>query len=322
VVAALAAGALTALLMAACGGERSAPASAGPAPTGGRLTIATANTTGVYYQLGGGYADLITKHMPGWQATAEATGGSVENLHRVIRGDSDIAFAAADAAGDAATGKGTFTSPQPIRALARIHNNYMHVIARAGTGIVSVADMRGKRVSTGSPNSGGEYIAFRLLRAAGLDPAKDIDKQSLSLPESVQAMKDGTIDALFWAGGLPAGGITDLVTSLKDKVVFIPLDTFLAPLQAQYGQVYQPATLPKDIYKIATDVPTIAVPNLVVVKDTMSDQVAHDLTKVLFGYTDELAKVHPEGRNILRENGPKTQPVLLHPGAAAYYDGR
>jgi TRAP transporter TAXI family solute receptor len=321
----LAAGiALAVLMSAACGGEQPAsPAeSAAPAPTGGRLSIATGNTTGVYYQLGGGYADLITKHMPGWQATAEATGASVENIQRVVRGDSDIAFTLADAAGDAATGKGAFTSPQPIRALARIYTNYTQVVARAGTGISTVADMKGKKVSTGSPNSGTENIAFRLLKAAGLDADKDISKQSLSLPETVQGLKDGTIDAMFWSGGLPTAGITDLVTSLKEKAVFVPLNNLLPALQKEYGQVYQAGTLSASTYKTASDVPTIVVPNLIVVKDTMHPSVAHDLTKVLFDFQEDLGKVHPEGKNITRENGAKTEPVVLHPGAANYFAGK
>jgi TRAP transporter TAXI family solute receptor len=323
--AASAAIALTVLAAAACGGEQAPAApqdSVGPAPTGGRLSIATGNTTGVYYQLGGGYADLITKHMPGWQATAEATGASVENIQRVVRGDSDIAFSLADAAGDAATGKGAFTSPQPIRALARIYTNYTQVVARADSGITSVETMKGKKVSTGSPNSGTENIALRLLRAAGLDPDKDISKQSLSLPETVQGMKDGTIDALFWSGGLPTAGITDLITSLKDEVVFLPLDGLLPKLQSEFGQVYQSGTLSKDAYKVGADVPTITVPNLLIVKDTMHPSVAEALTKVLFDYAADLAKVHPEGKNIVLTNGPQTDPVQLHPGAAIFFDGK
>jgi TRAP transporter TAXI family solute receptor len=308
------------LVTAACGGEQPASPNAGPYK-GGRLSIATGNTTGVYYQLGGGYADLISKHLSGYQATAEATGASVENIQRVVRGDSDVAFTLADTAGDAATGKGSFTSPQPIRALARIYSNYTQVIARAGTGIASVADMKGKRVSTGSPNSGTEVIALRLLKAAGLDPTRDIQKQALGLPETVQAMKDGTIDALVWSGGLPTAGITDLVTSLKDKAVFLPLDGLLGRLRAEYGQVYQAAPIAKDTYKQAADVATIAVPNLLVVNAAMPDGLAHDLTKLIYDYQADLAKVHPEGRNITRDNGPKTDPVVLHPGAANFFSG-
>jgi uncharacterized protein len=224
---ALAAAAVAIVALAACGGERdtgtdsASDAAAGPWH-GGRLSIATGNTTGVYYQLGGGYADLITKHLPQYQATAEATGASAENIQRIARGDADIAFTLADTANDAATGAGAFDRPQPIRALARIYTNYTQVVATKGSGIGAVADMRGKRVSTGSPNSGTEVIALRLLTAAGLDPDKDIQRQSLSLPEAVQGMKDGTLDGSFWSGGLPPGGLTDLTTSRKGDAVFPP----------------------------------------------------------------------------------------------------
>ncbi|WP_113703092.1 TAXI family TRAP transporter solute-binding subunit [Nonomuraea lactucae] len=300
----------------ACGGEQQGPA--GDHYKNGRLSIATGNTTGVYYQLGGGYADLLSKNVPGYQVTAEATGASVENIQRVVRGDSDIAFTLADAASDAATGKGAFDSPQPIRALARIYTNYTHVIARADSGIRTVADMKGKRVSTGSPNSGTENIALRLLKAAGLNPDADIKKQALSLPETVQGIKDGTLDALFWSGGLPTGGITDLTTSLKNDVVFVPIDDLLPKLQAEYGQVYQASALRKDVYATPADVPTIAVPNLLIVSDKMPADLAANLTKVLFEHQADLVKVHPEAKNISREDAPKTEPVPLHDGAKRY----
>jgi TRAP transporter TAXI family solute receptor len=313
-------GATGVLALTACGGER--PASGGDgAYKGGRLSLATGNTTGVYYQLGGGYADLITKNLSGYQATAEATGASVENIQRVVRGDSDIAFALADAAGDAATGKGAFSGPQPIRALARIYTNYTQVIARADAGIRTVTDMRGKRVSTGSPNSGTENIAQRLLRAAGLDPKADVHAQALSLPETVQAMKDGSLDVLFWSGGLPTGGITDLTTSQRDGVAFVALDDLLPAMQAEHGQVYQAATLGKDVYKTAADVATIGVPNLLIVSAEMPEQLAFDLTKMLFDKQADLVKVHPEAKNISKDTGGKTDPVTLHPGSARFFNG-
>jgi TRAP transporter TAXI family solute receptor len=290
-----------------------------PEPTPRRLYLATGNTTGVYYQLGGGYADLITRYMPDWQAVAEPTGASVDNIRRVTRGDADIAFTLADVAADAAQGVGAFSAPQPIRALARIYVNHTHLIARAGTGIKTVTDLRGKRVSTGSPHSGTEIIALRTLRAVGLDPVTDVARQSMSLPETVQAMTRGTIDAMFWSGGLPTGGILDLIATVGSGVVFIPLGVTLAPLQALYGPVYQPGTLPKDAYKTAADVATITVPNLLVVRSDMPDQLAATLTKLLFEHLEELAKVHPEGRNILLANGSNTNPVIVHPGAAAFY---
>ncbi|MGH3657269.1 MAG: TAXI family TRAP transporter solute-binding subunit [Micromonosporaceae bacterium] len=312
-----AAGTIAAMLgAAACGGERG-DAGSGPY-RGGRLSIATGNTTGVYYQLGGGYADLISKHLKGYKATAEATGASVENLQRVARGDSDIAFTLADAAADAALGSGAFDSEQPIRALARIYTNYTQVVSLRKSKITKLEDMRGKRISTGSPNSGTENIAHRLLAAAGLDPEKDIRKQALSLPETVQGMKDGNLDALFWSGGLPTPGITDLVTSLEDDVVFLPLEDYLTTLQEKYGEIYLAEALPKATYSTPDDVPTIAVPNLLVVSEKMPDKLAHDLTKLLFDHTDDLSKVHPEGKNITRDVASKTEPVQLHPGVKKY----
>lgn len=303
-----------ALLATACGGDRSDAGNGG-----GRLSIATGNTTGVYYVLGGGLAELIDKHLPGHRATAEATGASVENIQRVVRGQSDIAFTLADTAADAVKGTGAFTAPQPIRALARLYDNYTHVIARADAGIMSVAGLRGKRVSTGSPNSGTEVIALRLLAAAGLDPDKDVQRQALSLPETVQGLKDGTLDALVWSGGLPTSGITDLVTSMRDEVTFVPLRDVLPALRAAHGPVYAEGTIPNDAYGTPSDVPTIIVPNLLVVSSTMDAALAEGLTRLLFEHKADLEKVHAAAADITRADAPKTDPVPLHDGAGKFY---
>jgi uncharacterized protein len=317
-----AAAALLVAGLAGCGGENPTGRDDSSGKyKGGRLSIATGNTTGVYYQLGGGYAQLISKHLPGYQATAEATGASIENIQRVVRGDSDIAFTLADAASDAAQGKGTFTAAQPIRALARIYTNYTHVVVRTDAGIKTVADMKGKRISTGSPNSGTENIALRLLKAAGLNPDTDIKKQALSLPETVQGMKDGTLDGLFWSGGLPTSGITDLTTSRGSQITFLPLADLLPKLQAEFGPIYQATTLSKDAYKTPADVASIAVPNLLIVSDKMPEALARDLTDILFKYQPDLAKVHPEAKNISKDTAAQTMPVQLHPGAQKYFAG-
>ncbi|GGL56829.1 C4-dicarboxylate ABC transporter substrate-binding protein [Planomonospora parontospora subsp. antibiotica] len=283
------------------------------------LAIATGNTTGVYYVLGGGLADQIGRHVPGYQATAEATGASVENIQRVVRGDSDIAFTLADSAADAVAGKGAFTGPQPIRAIARLYDNSTQVVAAADAGVKSVADLKGKRVSTGSPNSGTEVIALRLLEAAGLDPDEDVTRQSLGLPESVQGIKDGTLDALVWSGGLPTPGITDLFTSLKDEVAFVPLDASLPRMQAEHGPVYAQGAIGRDVYGTPADVPTIVVPNLLVVNERMDPALAESLTRLLFDRKADLEKVHPSARGITREKAPETGPVPLHDGAKKYY---
>jgi len=309
-VALVAAGAL----LAGCGGDRSASQGGGT-----RLSIATGNTTGVYYVLGGGLAEQIGRHIPGYQATAEATGASVENIQRVVKGQSDIAFTLADTAADAIGGKGAFTGPQPIRAIARLYDNYTHVLARTDAGVKSVADLKGKRVSTGSPNSGTEVIALRLLAAAGLDPDKDVARQALSLPETVQGLKDGTLDALVWSGGLPTSGITDLVTGMGDDVGFVPLDGSLPAMRRAHGQVYAAGTIPKAAYGTPSDVPTIVVPNLLVVNEKMDPALAESLARLLFDHKADLEKVHAAARDITRDDARKTDPVPLHDGARKYF---
>lgn len=307
------------LALTACGGERGDDAAS--SGDGGRLSIATGNTTGVYYVLGGGLARLIGESVPGYSATAEVTGASVENIRRVVDGGSDIGFTLGDTAADAVTGTGAFDSPQPVRALARIYSNFTQVIVRTDAGIDSIEDMAGKTVSTGSPNSGTEVIAERLLTAAGLDPDSGVKRQKLSLPETVQGMKDGNVQALFWSGGLPTAGISDLTTSLKGKVRFLDLSSSLPKLQAEHGDVYQPATIAPEVYGQPAPVATIGVPNLLVVKDTMDADLAFKLTELLFTKQSELSQVHPEAKNYTRAQASETDPVQLHPGSQRYFDG-
>ncbi|MGH8906017.1 MAG: TRAP transporter fused permease subunit [Egibacteraceae bacterium] len=303
---------LTALALAACGSGASAR----------RLSIATGSTTGVYYLIGGGLADVVTRGLDGYQATVEATAGSVENIERVARGDSDIGFAAVDAAADAVAGHAPFDQPRPIRALLRLYPDAMQVAVRADAGIDSVAGMRGKRVSVGPPNSGVEVVAMRLLRAACLDPDRDIDRQQLSLGDGVQAMKDGLIDALFWSGGVPTVGITDLTSSLGDQVRLLDLDELLPALRREYGPVYQPALIPAAAYGLPAGVQTIAAPNLLIVNASLSDDLAYDLVRLIFDHQADLNRVHPEARNIRPDLASQTGPVPLHPGAARYFADR
>jgi len=312
----LRAGLLVGLLaLAGCGGTR-IDSDTG---TGGRLALATGNTAGVYYALGGGYAELINSHLPGYRATAEATGASVENITRVVSGTSDIGFALADAATDAVRGEGAFTSAQPIRALARIYSNYTHVVVRVDAGINRIEDMRGKAVSTGAPGSGTEAMAQRLLKVAGLDPDRDIDRQPLPLPESAAAVRSGSIKAMFWSGGLPTPGIKDLFASAKGKVKLLDLSPYLIRLQSQYINLYSEATIGKGIYGTDADVSTISVPNLLVVRDTMSDDLAYKLVALLFDYKADLVAVHPEAKNIDLRTAQETGEVVLHSGAKRYF---
>jgi hypothetical protein len=304
-----------ALLATGCGGERED--SGGGDSGGGRLSIGTGNTTGVYYVLGGGYAKLVGDKLSGYRVTPEVTGGPKENIDRVAKGDDDLGLCSLSWATDAIKGQGAFTSAQPIRALARLYLNYTHVVVKSE--IRSLEELKGKRISTGSPGSTGELGASRLLEIAGLDVEQDTRRQKISLNESVQGMKDGQLDAIFWAGGLPTSGIQDVTRTLGAKVKLLDLSKYVQALQTKYPDIYEVTTIAPAVYKQSAPVQTVAEPNLLFVNESMDAKLATDLTGVLLGNLPELAQVHPEGKNITREKAEETNPVPLHPGAEQYY---
>lgn len=301
-----------AMSLTACGGQQD---TGGDTASGGRLTIATGNTTGVYYILGGGLASVISSDLKGYKATAEATKASKENVERVVAGQNDIAFSLADTAADAVKGEHSFDSKQPVKALLRIYNNTTQVLVRADSGIKSIKDMKGKSISTGSPNSGTELIATRLLEANDLK-VTDLKQKKASLPETVEGMKDGSIQGMFWSGGLPTAGVKDLFASMGKKAAFLPLDAELPKLQAKYGDAYLPGAVPPAAYGTGgAEVNTILVPNVLVVSDKMSDELAGKLVQLIFDKQKELAAVHKEAGNISLDLAAETGDIPLHPGA-------
>ena len=290
-----------------------------------RLSIATGNTGGVYYPYGGGLAKIIGESLR-VQATAEVTAASVDNLKLIQQRKVDIAFTLADTLGDAVAGRGAFerTGPVKARALAVLYPNYMHLATVAGSGIDRLAGLRGRVVSTGSPGSGTEVIAFRILRAAGIDPERDIRRQALSVNASVDALKDGKIDAFFWSGGLPAASILDLASSIGITARLLSNDEVLPQLQAQYGGgLYTRRVIPKRSYPgMSGDIGVVAVQNALVVHENMEEALAYDLTRVLFEKQAQLAGIHPEARHLSLATAIEASPAPFHPGAERYYRER
>ncbi|MEU5790792.1 TAXI family TRAP transporter solute-binding subunit [Micromonospora purpureochromogenes] len=281
-----------------------------------RVGIATGNATGVYYPVGNALAGQLAATTDGkLTGTAAETGASVQNIEQLVGGQYDVAFSLFDTAVSAVQGKGSFTSPQPVEALARIYDNYTQVVVRADAGISSVADMKGKKISTGSPKSGTEVIANRLLTAAGLDPAKDIQAQRLDLAKTVEGIKDGSIDAFFWSGGVPTAGVTDLFTTAGDKVKLLDIAPLL-PKMTELNPAYQAGTIRADVYKTATDTPTIVVPNVLLVRKDLNANVACAVARTVFEKKDALAQANPAAKGINLDNARKTDPVPLHRGAA------
>src|SRR5213593_2769006 len=214
------------------------------------LSIATGGTGGVYYPLGGGMANILSKYVPGLQATAEVTGGSVDNLKLIASGKPYIAFSMADAGQDAYRGEDKFKGNKvPLRTLMILYPNRMHVVSIEGAGVTKMSDLKGKRVSTGSPGSATEVMAFRVIEAAGLDKDKDMKRERLGVAESVNAVKDRKIDAFFWVGGLPTAAVTDLAATPGVRVKLIDHADLVPAMNRKYGNLYVQDVIPKDMYR-------------------------------------------------------------------------
>jgi uncharacterized protein len=287
---------------------------------GQRLSIATGGSGGVYFVYGGGLAEQIGEHLDGYAATAEVTSASVDNMYLIADNKSDLAFTPADTAADAVQGTDTFDGEKvPAQALARLYNNLTQVATVKDKGIASIEDLRGKRVSVGSPGSGTEVIALRVLEAAGLDPDDDIQRQQLGVGESVQAVKDGALDAFFWSGGVPTSAVTDLATSRE--LLLLPTDQYVDALKERYGDFYVSAQIEPGRYEgVEAPVKVVAVPNYLVVNRSMDPELAYQLTKLLFDQKQALTEVHPAAGRLELETAPEVAPLELHPGARRYYD--
>jgi uncharacterized protein len=287
-----------------------------------QLTIATGGTGGVYYPMGGGLANIIGKVMPGYSASAEVTGGSVANLQAVGTGKSDVGFSQVDAAWDAINGLDKFKSGKlNIKALAVLYPNHMHVVTIEGTGITKIEDIKGRRVSSGSPGSATEVFAFRVIEAAGLDPMKDVTRERLGVAESVNAIKDKKIDAFFWVGGLPTAAVTDLGATPGTRLKLIDIAHNVDKMNARYGKIYAPAVIPKGTYGGQdADNKDVTVWNVLVVEGSMSDELAYALTKTTMETRADLAKVHAEALNIKDESQKSVNAgISWHPGALKYF---
>jgi len=285
------------------------------------LSIATGGTGGVYYPLGGGFGNILGKEIPGVTATAQVTGGSVANLQLIASGKADLCFSQVDAAWDAINGKGKFPNKLPIRALAVMYPNHMHAVTVEGTGINKVEDMKGRRISTGSPGSATEVYAVRVLEAAGLDDMKDIRKERLGVAESVNALKDKKIEGFFWVGGLPTAAVTDLAATPNTKIHILDIAHLTKKMNAKYGPLYAEAVIPSSTYKgMAKDANNNTVWNIMAVNASMSDDLAYQLTKTMLEKRQDLALVHKEALNIKPEWQTSNRAgIPWHPGALKYF---
>jgi TRAP transporter TAXI family solute receptor len=287
------------------------------------VSIATGGTGGVYYPLGGGMAAVLSKYVPGMQATAEVTGGSVANLQLIGTGKPYLAMTMVDAGLDAYKGQDKFTGkPVPVRTLMVMYPNRMHVVSIEGRGVAKMADLKGKRVSTGSGGSATEVMAFRVIEAAGLDKDKDMKRERLGVAESANALKDGKIDAFFWVGGLPTAAVSDLAHSPGTKIKMIDHADLVGKMNQKYGNLYVQDRIPKETYKgMEADNRQATVMNLLVAHQNMDETTAYNILKAVFDHRDELIRVHKEAENFKLENQKTAAAggIPWHPGAIRYF---
>lgn len=288
-----------------------------------RLVVATGGTGGVFYPFGGGLARILTARALDVEATAEVTGGSVDNLKLVHEGEADIGFSTMDSAWDAFRGQASYADTGPISAcaIAVLYQSYIHVVARAASGVRAIPDMKGKRVSVGSAGSSTETAADRILEAAGLDPRRDVRRDNLSVAESANALRDEKVDAFFWNGGLPTAAVTDLATTSRQPIVFLEAAQYVAAMREKAGPVYEPMTLPKGSYSgQSADVPGVGVGNVLVVQAGMPEALAIRLLGAIFDNLDEVRRIHPEAAGLSLAGAARGSSIPFHPGAIRFYE--
>src|SRR4051794_25285369 len=286
------------------------------------LSIGTGGTGGVYYPLGGALANILSKYVPGMQASAEVTGGSVDNLKLIASGKPYIGFSMAGAGQDAYRGEDKFTRAKgPLKTLAVLYPNRMHVVTIEGTGINRMGDLKGKRVSTGSPGSATEVMAFRVIEAAGLDKDKDMKRERLGVAESVNAIKDRKIDAFFWVGGIPTAAVTDLAATPGMKMKLVDHGDLAEKMNAKYGNLYSPSKIKAGSYPgYDKDNSITEVWNLIVTGDKMSNEDAYTIVKTLVEKKADIVAVHKEAESFSLDNQVQERsPIPFHPGALKYF---
>ena len=281
-----------------------------------RLTLATGSRNGVYYNVGSALAtawrDALGMRVP---PTVTSTDGSINNLQLLSGQRADVAFVQIDTAADSLD-HGAGSGPTSLRALARIYDDVVHVVVPASSPITSLTQLRGARVALGSTGSGVLFMAQRVLRAVGIAPDKDLQAVDIGLDAAVVALREGVIDAFFWSGGLPTGGVADLAKAMPIRLLNLQED--LTRIHADYPE-YAPGTVPAGTYGLTQPVTTLLVRNVLLVRAEMPDDVAFALVSAMFARQEQIAQSSPSALTIDMRAAIGTQPVPLHSGAESWF---
>ncbi|MDH1211725.1 TAXI family TRAP transporter solute-binding subunit [Pseudomonas chengduensis] len=283
------------------------------------INVLTGGTSGVYYPIGVALSQLYSNGIEGSKTSVQATKASVENLNLLEAGRGELAFALGDSVADAWNGveDAGFKAPlKKIRAIAGTYPNYIQIVANAESGIKTLEDLKGKRISVGAPKSGTELNARAIFEAAGLT-YKDMGKvEFLPYAESVELIKNRQLDATLQSSGLGMAAIRDLASTMKISFVAIP-----AEVTAKIDNAaYEAATIPAGTYDGQdADVPTVAITNILVSHEGVSDEVAYQMTKLMFDNLGRLGTAHSAAQDIKLETATQNLPIPLHPGAERFY---
>jgi len=283
------------------------------------ITVLTGGTSGVYYPLGVALSKIYADNIPNARTSVQSTKASAENLNLLQAGRGEVGFSLGDAVSDAWTGNeeaGFKTKLDKLRGLAGIYTNYIQIVAAADSGIASLADLKGKRVSVGAPRSGTELNARAIFKAAGMSYA-DLGKvEYLPFGESVELIKNRQLDATLQSAGLGVASIRDLANAVKIVVIPVPPEVV-----AKIGDAaYQPVVIPANTYEgQTTDVPTAGVRNILVTHAGVPEDVVYRMAKSMFEHLDQLVAAHAAAKAIKPEGAADNLPLPLHPGAERYY---
>ena len=291
-----------------------------------RLSFATGPVGGVYYVYGAAIARLIARHVPNVEATAEVTSASADNLKLIARGRADLALVLGPTLDEAYRGIGTFrdVGRVPVRTLATLYVNLMHVVTLAGSGIRSFADLRGRVVSVGPPGSGTEGIAIAMLDAAGIDPTRGVRRHGLAPAQAADALKDGKLDAFFWSSGAPQAAVLEIATSARHRLHLVSNTEVLPALQREHGRaLFFAADIPAGVYPgVPKPVPVVGAANVLVADAALSESLAYDILRAIFDNRDELQAIHPAARELSLDTAIAPAPAPFHPGALRFYAER